>query len=139
VSAPDTVIITDITTEIIAIVQDPNSLDCFSTFIDLDASCSSTGSNLVYIWFNSEGDIIGNTPIIEITSGGMFTFFVKDTISGCFDDDTVSVTDLIEYPPVDAGNPQQIDCYNQTVVLNAGAQNNLPTLYFFGPVLRAVF
>ena len=130
VSLPDTVVITDISTEIIAIVQDPNSLDCFSTFIDLNATGSSTGNNLVYVWFNSEGEIIGNTPILEVSSGGMFTFLVKDTISGCFDRDTVSVTDLIAYPPVEAGDPKQIDCYQETVVLNEGAHNNLPHLVF---------
>ncbi|HEY3387072.1 MAG TPA: gliding motility-associated C-terminal domain-containing protein [Saprospiraceae bacterium] len=136
VSAPDTVIITDITNEIIAIVQDPNSLDCFSTFVDLNASGSSVGTNLIYIWFNAEGEIIGNTPLLEISSGGLFSFVVLDTISGCFDEDTVSVTDLISYPPVDAGDPQQLDCAHQTVILNEGAQNHLLNLVFqwTGPV-----
>src|SRR6186713_2567571 len=116
VSAPDTVIITDITNEIIAIVQDPNSLDCFSTFVDLNATGSSIGSNLIYIWFNEQGEIIGNTPLLEISSGGLFSFVVLDTLSGCFDEDTVSVTDLISYPPVDAGPPQQLDCAHQSVI-----------------------
>lgn len=136
VSPADTVTIVDITNEIIAIIQDPNSLDCFSTFIDLNATGSSNGANVVYIWFNENGDIVGNSPLLEVTSGGQFTFVVRDTISGCFDQDTVSVTDLIAYPPVDAGQPQVLDCYQLTVVLNEGAQNNLPNLVFQwnGPV-----
>jgi hypothetical protein len=106
------VIITDITTNIIAIIQDPTSLTCFSTFVDLNATGSSSGPNIAYIWFDEEGNIVGNSPFIEVTSGGMFMFVVKDTISGCFDNDSVFVEDLQEYPPVDAGNPQNLDCNN---------------------------
>jgi hypothetical protein len=130
VSLPDTVLIVDITTNIVAIIQDPNSLDCFSTFIDLDATGSSVGTNIVYLWFNEDGDLIGNTSEIEISSGGMFMFTVLDTISGCFDSTSVFVEDLTAYPPINAGANQELDCNHTTVVLNEGAINNLPNLIF---------
>ncbi|MEO5906678.1 MAG: gliding motility-associated C-terminal domain-containing protein [Saprospiraceae bacterium] len=130
VSAPDQVVITDITTEIIAIIQNPNSLDCFSTFVDLNATGSSSGPNIIYIWLNEQGEVVGNSPLVEVFSAGEFVFIVKDTLSGCFNDDTVVVADLSLYPPVDAGPPQEIDCNNQIVTLNEGATNNLPNLIF---------
>ncbi|HJW28364.1 MAG TPA: hypothetical protein VJ508_03840, partial [Saprospiraceae bacterium] len=130
VSQPDTVFIPTIATEVIAIIQDPDQLTCFSTFIDLEATGSTVGPNIVYIWFDQSGNIIGNTATIQIDQGGMFIFVVKDTMSGCFDEDSVTVQDLIEYPPVDAGPPQVIDCNHPTVILNDGAINNLPNLIF---------
>jgi gliding motility-associated-like protein len=63
-------------------------------------------------------------------------FVVKDTISGCFNDTTVNIKDLRLYPPVDAGEPQFIDCIHDTVTLNEGATNDLPNIIFDwnGPV-----
>nr|MDQ3016878.1 gliding motility-associated C-terminal domain-containing protein [Bacteroidota bacterium] len=130
VSAPDTVIITDITTNIIAIIQDPLGLTCFSTFVDLTTMGSSTGENIVYFWIDDEGNVIGDSPIIEVNTVGEYMFIVKDTLSGCFDDDTVTVQDLSIYPPVDAGDPQVIDCNNPTVTLNAGAVNSNDHIVF---------
>jgi gliding motility-associated-like protein len=111
--------------------MDPISFNCFSAFIDLESSAStSTGPNIVYIWFDQDGNLIGNTPTIQIQAGGVFTFVVLDTISGCFADDTVTVNDLIAYPPVDAGDTAVINCNQSTVWLNEGAQNSLPNLIF---------
>jgi gliding motility-associated-like protein len=130
VSLPVNVVVLDLTTNIVAIIQDPTSLTCFSTFVDLNATGSTIGPNIAYIWFDEAGNIVSNSPFLEVTSGGMFMFVVKDTISGCFDNDSVFVKDLQAYPPIAAGNPQQIDCNHPTAVLNEGAVNNLPNVIF---------
>jgi hypothetical protein len=130
VSLPDTVIITDITTNIVAIIQNPPDLTCFSTIVDIDATGSSTGQNIQYIWFDETGHIVSTSPFLQVTSGGMFTFVVKDTVSGCFDNDSIRVQDLQVYPPISAGIPQQLDCNTDTVTLNEGATYNLPNIIF---------
>ncbi len=130
VSLPVNVTVLDLTTNIVAIIQDPNSLTCFSTFVDLDATGSSVGPNIQYIWFDDQGNIVSTSPFLQVSSGGMFMFVVKDTISGCFDNDSVFVEDLQAYPPVTAGNPQQLDCNHSVVTLNAGATNSLPNVIF---------
>ncbi|MEP6795454.1 MAG: gliding motility-associated C-terminal domain-containing protein [Saprospiraceae bacterium] len=130
ISQPNTVIITDITANIIAIIQDPLSLTCFSNFVDLNSTGSSNGPNIGYIWFDKLGNIVSTSPFLQVTSGGMFTFVVTDTISGCFDNDSVYVNDLIAYPPVNAGNPQFLDCDHHTARLNEGAINNLKDIIF---------
>jgi gliding motility-associated-like protein len=130
ISAPDSVFIDDITNNIVAIIQDPLSLTCFSTFINLDASESSSGPNIVYIWMDDEGHVIGDSPHIDISQPGTFMFIVKDTVTGCFDNDTVLVQDLSIYPPVNAGDPQQLDCIHTFVTLNEGATYNLPNIMF---------
>jgi gliding motility-associated-like protein len=130
VSAPDTVVITNIAFDIVAVIQDPISLTCFSTLIDLNATGSSVGPNIIYIWIDEEGNVIGDSPLIEVSTEGTFMFTVKDTLSGCFDNDTVFVEDLTLYPPVDAGEPQQLDCNTSVVTLNEGATSNLPNIVF---------
>jgi len=130
VSTPDEVIISDISAILIAIIQDPVSFNCYIDSIDLDAIGSSTGPNIVYAWFDAEGNFIANTPGLEISSGGIFTLIVEDTVSGCFDNDTVMVEDLTQYPQVDAGLPQSIDCNNVTAILNEGATNNNNNIVF---------
>ena len=91
---------------------------------------SSTGPNIVYAWFNGSGELVSSSPGFEITSGGLFVLVVEDTISGCFGNDSVFVDDLTQYPVVDAGPPQAIDCNNPTAILNEGATNNNPNLVF---------
>ena len=137
VSAPDVVDITDISVVIIAIIQDPeNPINCYITSVDLDATGSSVGPNIVYTWFDAEGHLVSSSPGFPVTSGGMFTLIVEDTISGCFDNDSIFVEDLTEYPPAEAGNPQVIDCNNTTVILNDGAVSTFPDVVFqwTGPV-----
>jgi len=130
VSLPASVQVVDLTTNIVAIIMDPGSLTCFSTFIDLETTGSSVGVNIAYIWFDEDGQILSSSPFLQVTSGGNFTFQVIDTISGCFDDTSVFIKDLQAYPPVVAGNPQQIDCNQSTVILNEGAINNLDNVIF---------
>jgi gliding motility-associated-like protein len=130
VSLPDEVFIDDITVVIIAIIQDPLTLNCFTTSVDLVSTGSSTGPDIVYTWFDQEGNLISTSPGFPVSSGGMFTLIVEDTISGCFDDDSVMVQDLTEYPAVDAGPDQVIDCNHPTVILNEGAVNTNPDLVF---------
>ncbi|MEO6130994.1 MAG: gliding motility-associated C-terminal domain-containing protein, partial [Saprospiraceae bacterium] len=130
VSQPVNVFVEDKTTNIVAIIQAPDSLTCFSTFVDLNATGSTVGPNIAYIWFDENGNIVSNSPFLEVTSGGMFMFLVKDTISGCFDSTSVFVKDLRAYPPVVAGDPQQLDCNHQTVILNEGSTNNLLNVIF---------
>jgi gliding motility-associated-like protein len=129
VSLPDTVLIQDISLVIVAIIQDPDNLDCFSTTIDLDATGSSSGPNIVYLWYDEDGNPIGSSPILNIQQGGMFTFVVMDTMSGCFEDTSVTVQELITFPPVDAGDSAQIDCNNPTVWLNQGGQGLNDVIY----------
>ena len=131
VSAPDEVTIVNIVTQIIAIIQSENmEFDCYITEVDLDATQSTNGPNIVYIWFDENGDIVGNSPILQVSSAGSFMFTVIDTISGCYDTASIDIRDLRVYPPVDAGSPQQIDCNNPTVILNEGAVNEWPDVIY---------
>jgi gliding motility-associated-like protein len=131
VSLPDTVFIDDIRVVIIAIIQDPvDSLNCYITEVDLEATGSSVGPNIVYTWFDSDGNLVISSPGFPVSSGGMWTLVVEDTISGCFDNDSIFVEDLTEYPPADAGSPQIIDCNNPTVILNEGATSTFPHVLF---------
>jgi len=125
------VFIDDIRVVIVAIIQDPvDSINCYITSVDLEATGSSTGPNIVYTWFDADGNLVGSSPGFPVSSGGMWTLVVEDTISGCFDNDSIFVEDLTEYPPAEAGNPQAIDCNHPTVILNEGAVSTFPDVVF---------
>src|SRR5690606_34487646 len=131
VSAPDTVVITNIAVAIVAIIQDPGSLTCYTTTLNLQSTGSTGGPNIVYAWFDNTGALISTSPgPITISSGGLFILEVRDTLKGCFGDTTIIVEDLAAYPPVDAGPPGAIDCNTSVVTLKDGAQNNQPSIIF---------
>ena len=136
VSLPDTVEVLNIAVDVIAIIEDPQSLTCYSTIVDLNGSDSQPNTNLVYIWQDRDGNIISSDPVISVDSGGMYLFTVLDTLSGCFDNDTVFVEDLMVYPPIEAGDDQDLFCEPDYVTLNEGGQIGLDSIivYWMGPV-----
>ena len=137
VSAVDTVVIMDITYEVIAIVQDPGSFDCYTSNLSLNSDGSTNSDHVIYLWFDSTGTMIsGDTSsTINIENPGEYLLTVLDTVSGCFKNDTINVRDLREYPSVWAGEDGSLDCNDLTTVLNDGAVGNNPNViyYWTGP------
>jgi gliding motility-associated-like protein len=129
-SVPDSVIITDIAFDVVAVIQDAEDLTCYSTIISLDALNSTSGENIIYLWENQDGQLMSSSPMIEVGQAGMYIFHVVDTLTGCTDSDTVSVLDLTEYPPAEAGDDQSIDCNIDIVQLNENVVNVAPHLVF---------
>jgi hypothetical protein len=88
VSVADTVIITDITNNIIAVIQDPDDLTLTTARSLILMRWSLLRSEYIYIW-TDEGNIVEDL-FGAVSDSGTFIFIVK-SISGCFDDDTVSL------------------------------------------------
>jgi len=107
----------------IAIVQQFGALTCVVTSLILDATGSSVGPNIVYLWTTPNGNIIGggNTLNPIVNAPGIYILQVVNTINGCTVIDKVNVSaigselcstiegrviqDTLENCTTDAGEP----------------------------------
>ena len=110
--------------ELEILVDNPGLINCFETLINLDASFSSMGDDIEFIWSTPNGNIISGqgTPIIEVDAGGnYFLQLVYD------DGDIVCQTDELPFiveedtdtPEVSIRCQEVIDCEASEIELEA--------------------
>jgi len=117
ISVPDSVVIGDDSYQVVAIIQGPTELTCFIDTIDLATIGSTTGPAIRYLWLDENGAVVSSSANFIVTQSGQFTFVVQDTVTGCADSTTIDIEDLTQYPQVNAGPDQVLDCNNLTVFL----------------------
>lgn len=90
-----------------------------STFT-LDGSNSSIGSNYIYNWTTSNGNIVsgGSTLNPMIDSMGTYILEVTDTMNGCFAESSVIVTENFIAPTADAGMTDVLNCIDSILTLD---------------------
>ncbi|MCB9274756.1 MAG: gliding motility-associated C-terminal domain-containing protein [Lewinellaceae bacterium] len=97
----------------------PQHLDCAVNEVTLDGGASQSGDIITYSWSTPSGNIISGGQSINplVDEPGVYILTVMDTLNGCSNVDTVLVTQDVNVPQADAGQSQEIDCVNPTVVL----------------------
>ncbi|MEZ5058712.1 MAG: gliding motility-associated C-terminal domain-containing protein [Saprospiraceae bacterium] len=97
-------------------------LDCndLNTGVYLDGSNSSQGINIVYEWSTFGGSIVGNPDTISplINDAGLYGLVVRDTITGCRDEDEALASIGGAIPIAEAGNTQILPCGVDTATLD---------------------
>ena len=70
-----------------------DTLDCYSTTLDLNGLGSSTGTNFEYSWISVDGYPIINSNSLSptIDSDGTYELTVTNTINGCTNTDNVTI------------------------------------------------
>ena len=63
-------------------------LTCIENEVLLDGS-NSTGFDLIYNWYNSNGQTIGDEAILVVANPGLYTLIVTDPSNGCDHETTV--------------------------------------------------
>ncbi len=95
-------------------------INCTTSAIPLDGTGSSVGTNFVYNWLASPGNIVsGNgtlTPIVNQT--GNYILKVTNTLNGCTATVTVPVVADNTPPATNAGPDGTLTCVVDTIVLN---------------------
>ena len=110
VSAIDSVVVSDISYNVIALISNLDTLDCYTSNFSLDGS-GSFGSDIIYIWTVEDSVMTTDTStMLSVSVGGQYVLTVIDTVSGCLGADTVEVVDLTEYPPANAGPDDSLTC-----------------------------
>ncbi len=108
------------------------TLDCATTSITLDASNSSTGSELIYSWTSADGMIESgeNTLEPQINMPGTYNLLVSNTMNGCTATSSVTIEEDTESPTADSGLESLINCYNPEIQLG-GAGTSVGTDFVY--------
>lgn len=109
-------------TTIPTIVLDaPDDIDCINTTVTINSNGSSTGPLFDYFWSTIGGNIVSGqgTPSIQVDQAGTYFLEIFNTDTGCFDEQSIDIVDIIDNPIIDIETPSAIDCYDPTTVLDA--------------------
>ncbi len=99
--------------------ENPDMLTCIVTSLDLDATNSSTGNDLEYLW-TGPGTIQNPTTLTPtISQPGTYTLTVLNTVNGCEVSDEITITENVT-PPVAIISPaDEFDCTTFSIALDA--------------------
>ncbi len=105
-------LVLEIRNEPIAIINDPDEIDCNLLKITLDGSNSRGIEQLNYQWINNSNQI-AQDPIITVSTEGTYTLIVSNVFSNCSDTSSVEVfynSPPIERVGIDVSSPS---CYGE--------------------------
>ncbi|MCC6412216.1 MAG: gliding motility-associated C-terminal domain-containing protein, partial [Saprospiraceae bacterium] len=90
----------------------PDVLTCAVTTITLDGSASTTGSAITYAWNTTDGNIVSgaNTSVAQADATGTYTLLVTNTNNGCTSTASITVSEDLAPPSVEAGNNDTLTC-----------------------------
>lgn len=116
-----------------AVIALPDTLDCISSVIQIDANGSTIGPNITYQWIASNGGNIlsggdGLMPIVD--AAGTYILTVKDESNNCTEMRTIQVTQDTIIPKVSVLPPMAINCKNPSVLLDASASDSGPNIQY---------
>jgi gliding motility-associated-like protein len=101
------------------VILPPETITCFVTQIQIDATNSSSGPNFSFQWTTSNGQILSgsNTPSPTVGSGGVYTLLITNVQNQCTATSQVVVPEDAVLPLADAGPDLEITCALQEVPL----------------------
>ncbi len=108
----DSTIVADNKNFPVAAIGDVDHLDCRNESVIVEAMQAPGNENVVYTWQGPENAFLSSRfePAVEVMKSGMYYLIVKDTLSFCFEEDSVFVEEFREIPVIDAGQDQQLTC-----------------------------
>lgn len=110
-------------------VTTPDTLTCNLESIILDGSGSSTGSGINYLWTAIGGGNIvsgAHTATPTIDAAGDYTFEITNADNGCTSSITVSVPEDVAAPVINLGPPNDVNCYEPVITVDASASSSGP-------------
>lgn len=113
-------------------IQMTDTLDCNQTSILIDGSLSEQNKYLSYDWYDSQGNLLNTNNSFQYTASepGNYTFKITDTRFNCQADTTFNVPSNIQYPQIDAGPDQWLNCTVNSINLEAALSPSISSLTF---------
>ena len=108
----------------------PNAVTCTDETQTISAMVSATGTDILYEWTGPGLTAGQDSAMPTVNAGGTYTLTATDQTNGCVATETVTVTEEIDLPTADAGQPANITCIDETLELNAGASSGIGTLNY---------
>ena len=89
----------------------------------LNGSQSSRGSNIIYEWTTTDGNIINDptAPLINIDAPGTYTLTVRDTLANCTVTDMVLISQKDKTPEIEVVPTLEITCEMPVIMLQVDA------------------
>lgn len=97
----------------------PDSLDCATLNIVIDAALSFSGPGFDLTWKTTDGLIVSGEKELDPTvgAGGTYTLIIKDLGSGCLDSVSVFVVENFTKPIIQIAPPEVMTCLKTSVKL----------------------
>ena len=106
---------------VVELFSDTNVLTCDRLSIQIDATRSDAGPNFEINWQATNGGSIStgiDTYQPEVNRGGTFVLTIENTLTGCIEKDSVSITESMDRPNINTiGNT--ISCNDRQVNISA--------------------
>ncbi len=104
----------------IADAGDSSIINCLNLTEILNGENSSQGNEFSYNWTTNDGNIVNgqNTLSPEVDSGGTYVLTITNQNNNCVSEDTVVIGQNLDMPLADAGNPAELNCLTDTLLLS---------------------
>jgi hypothetical protein len=114
-------------------VETPDVLDCTTTSVILNGSATTPGSFL-YEWTTLNGNISSgaNSQTPVVTTGGLYTLVVTNTLNGCTSSENVPVLVDPATPSAALIQPRDVSCFGETngALLIEGVEGGTPPFLY---------
>ncbi len=104
----------------------PDTLNCSTLSVDLDASNSNGMGNLNFEWQNGNGDILGTDSVLNITNGGNYTLVLTDEENGCSEQSNVEVIEDTAEAVSIVNAEGELNCIENSVTLDGSNSTGDP-------------
>jgi len=113
-------------------IATPATLTCILLQTPINATASTGGANITYLWTSPDGNIVGgnstNIPLID--APGTYNLLITNTQNGCTETASVNVPEDVDYPVAEAGTSVGLDCDTQANGLDANATDQGPEFVY---------
>lgn len=102
-------------------IAEPDTINCQTENVMLDASASDGGADFTAVWTGLDGGSPdpADALITTVSEGGRFELLIRNNLSGCESRDTVEVASDNEMPIIAFAEPDSVTCNENSVELNA--------------------
>lgn len=130
--AKDSIFVEAELTEPIILFSIPDTLDCSTSAILIDASGVQTKGVALFEWSTVSGNILSGmgTPILSVNKSGFYTLLLTDGSNGCTAVDSIYVFQDTDLPQVTIVVPDSITCDKPVVTILSTWQSPHPTVSF---------
>ncbi len=109
---------------------DNGTLDCDVSMLTLGGSNTSTGMGISHQWMNSNNEVIGTDPFLDITAPDTYTLVVINSLNNCETIAQVIVDQDTNLPEVDAGVGGLLTCEETAILLGGSGTSSGPNYQY---------
>ena len=96
----------------------PAIVTCANQFVQIGGANSSTGTNIIHEWFDSSGDLVGNTPTIMVEIADTYELVVTNASTSCSAQQLVVVSEDKVEPQAAIMPSALLTCFDPTSTLD---------------------